>query len=130
MTETSDWAGKRLGFPQAGPGSIAKFPRRILALMIDWGLAMLVSQAFFGGDPTATLAFYALQSVVMVATWGASFGHIICRLRVIQVSGAAAGWLKSAIRLGLILLVLPPLIWDADSRGLHDKAAGTVIVLR
>ena len=25
-------------------------------------------------------------------------------------------------------LVIPAVIWDADQRGLHDKAAGTVLV--
>ncbi|MEY4741422.1 MAG: hypothetical protein RL672_172, partial [Actinomycetota bacterium] len=29
-----------------------------------------------------------------------------------------------------ILLVIPAVIWDADNRGLHDKAAGTVLLLK
>ena len=28
----------------------------------------------------------------------------------------------------LLALVIPAVIWDADQRGLHDKAAGTVLV--
>jgi uncharacterized RDD family membrane protein YckC len=34
------------------------------------------------------------------------------------------------VRIGLILLVIPAVIWDADNRGLHDKAAKTILVRR
>lgn len=128
MTESPNWAGKRLGLPEAGPGSIAKIGRRVLALCIDWGLSMLVSQAFFRGDSTATLAAYTVQQLLLVATVGASFGHMILGLRVRRLDGRYVGLVSSLIRVGLILLVLPPTIWDADNRGLHDKAAKTVLV--
>jgi hypothetical protein len=26
------------------------------------------------------------------------------------------------------VIVIPAVIWDADQRGLHDKAAGTVLI--
>jgi hypothetical protein len=32
------------------------------------------------------------------------------------------------IRTVLLLLVVPAAVWDRDSRGLHDKAAGAVQV--
>ncbi|MFE4466652.1 RDD family protein, partial [Oerskovia sp. NPDC056781] len=28
----------------------------------------------------------------------------------------------------LLCLVVPAVVWDGDGRGMHDKAAGTVIV--
>jgi uncharacterized RDD family membrane protein YckC len=28
----------------------------------------------------------------------------------------------------LLLLFIPALIWDRDGRGLHDRAAGTVVL--
>ena len=31
-------------------------------------------------------------------------------------------------RTALLIVVIPAVIWDADQRGLHDKAAGTVLV--
>lgn len=130
MTETTNWPGKRLGLPESGSGSLAKVGRRGLALGLDWALSMMVSQAFFAGDATATLLAYAVVQWLMVATLGASFGHLIFRMRVRKLDGSPVGLIASLIRVGLILLVIPATIWDADNRGLHDKAAKTVLVLR
>ncbi|WP_296631330.1 RDD family protein [Rhodoluna sp.] len=126
----SNWAGKRLGLPESGPGSLAKMGKRTLAILIDWGLSMLVSQAFFGGDPTATLLIYGLQQWILVATLGAGIGHTVMRLRVARLDGKWVGPWRSLLRIALILLVIPAVVWDNDNRGLHDKAAGTVLVLR
>ena len=130
MTEIANWAGKRLGLPQSGPGSLAKMGRRSLGLAIDWALALLVSGAFFGGDNTATLSFFMLEQLLLIATLGNSFGHLIVGIRVRKLDGSHVGLVPSLIRIGLILLVIPAVIWDNDNRGLHDKAAKTVLVLR
>ena len=131
MTESANWAGKRLGLPEAGAGSLAKMGRRVLALIIDWTLALMVSGAFFNGDNTATLAFFMLENWLLVATTGNSFGHLIMRIRVRRLDGSAyVGLVASLLRIGLILLVIPAVIWDGDNRGLHDKAAKTILVLR
>lgn len=130
MTETANWAGKRLGLPEEGPGSLAKMGRRSLALIIDWALALMVSGAFFGGDNTATLSFFMLEQWLLVATLGNSFGHLIAGIKVRKLDGTHVGLVASLVRIGLILLVIPAVIWDADNRGLHDKAAATVLVRR
>jgi hypothetical protein len=38
--------------------------------------------------------------------------------------------LQVAVRTVLLCLAVPALIWDRDQRGLHDKAAQTVLVRR
>lgn len=130
MTESANWAGKRLGLPEAGPGSLAKMGRRIIALVIDWSLALLVSRAFFNSDNTATLTFFMLEQWLLVATTGNSFGHLIAGIRVRRLDGSQVGIVPALLRIGLILLVIPATIWDSDNRGLHDKAAKTVLVRR
>ena len=130
MTESSNWAGKRLGLPESGSGSLAKTGRRIVALSIDWALALLVSKAFFGSDNTATLTFFMLEQWLLVATLGNSFGHLIAGIKVRKLEGSYVGIVPALIRIGLILLVIPAVIWDTDNRGLHDKAAKTVLVRR
>lgn len=130
MTESANWAGKRLGLPEAGPGSLAKMGRRIIALVIDWSLALLVSRAFFNSDNTATLTFFMLEQWLLVATTGNSFGHLIAGIRVRKLDGSQVGIVPALLRIGLILLVIPATIWDSDNRGLHDKAAKTVLVRR
>lgn len=131
MTDSQRWAGDRLGLPQAGQGSLAKMGRRSLALCIDWAAALLISAAFFNGDNTATLVTFALETLILSASTGSSFGHRIAGLRLQRIDGLPTiGVLKATLRVGLILLVLPAVIWDNDNRGLHDKAAGTVLVRR
>lgn len=130
MTDTPNWAGKRLGLPEQGSGSLAKVGKRVIALAIDWGLSMLAAGAFFNSDNSATLAFFMLQQWLLVATLGSSFGHRILGLRVVKLDGTHVGLVPSLIRIVLILLVIPAVIWDADNRGLHDKAAKTALVLR
>jgi len=128
MSNAQQWAGQRLGLPESGAGSLAKLGRRTAALMIDWSLSLLVSQAFWHGDSTVTLLVFALEQWLLVGTVGYSIGHRILGLQVRRLDGKYVGLWRSLIRVGLILLVLPATIWDADNRGLHDKAAGTVLV--
>jgi uncharacterized RDD family membrane protein YckC len=96
--------------------------------MIDWALAMLVSQAFAGGDSTITLAVFAVMQLLLVATLGYSVGHRVLGLQVRRLDGQYVGLWRSLVRVALILLVIPATIWDGDNRGLQDKAAGTVLV--
>lgn len=125
-----DWPGRWLGRPREGAGSIARPGRRLLAVLVDWLLAMLVSQAFFGGDPWATLLVFGVVQVLLVGTVGFAVGHALLGMRVERVDGAWAGPGRALIRGVLLCLAVPPLIWDRDQRGLHDRAAGTVLVRR
>jgi uncharacterized RDD family membrane protein YckC len=128
MTDAQKWAGERLGLPESGPGSLAKLGRRVLAIGVDWSLALLVSQGFAGGDSTVTLAVFAVMQLLLVATLGFSVGHRILGLQVRRLDGQYVGFGRSFIRVFLIMLVIPATIWDGDNRGLQDKAAGTVLV--
>jgi len=105
-------------------------PRRILAIAIDWSGALLLSHAFFSDDNTATLLIFAGMQIVMISTIGASIGHRLAGLRLIHLKGKRSTPLVAFIRTALICLVIPVAVWDADGRGLHDKAACTALVRR
>ncbi len=68
-----------------------------------------------------------VENVLLVGTVGATIGHRALGLRVEPVDGAAAGFRRAVVRSVLLCLAVPPLIWDADQRGLHDRAAGTLV---
>jgi hypothetical protein len=40
------------------------------------------------------------------------------------------GFVSGFLRTVLLCLVIPAAVWDAQGRGLHDKAARTIIVRR
>ena len=128
------WAGDRLGLPERGSGSLATMPRRIGAIMADWAMAMLLSNAFFKADSMATLLIFGAMQFILIGTLGYSIGHRIFGLRVLRGSGTSwvpyVGLWKALIRTVLLCLVIPVAIWDADNRGAHDKAAGTILVRR
>ena len=129
------YPGERLGLPKQGIGSAGRMGRRIIALMIDWIAAILVTHLAFpalvygsGDYGAATLGVFAAQVFLLTATTGATFGYKIVGLRLISISPAPVTLLKVLTRTALLCLAVPALIWDRDGRGLHDKAVGTVIV--
>lgn len=123
-----------------GVGAVAPFGRRVLALLADWMLCQLIATALFGmewGQVGGTEAFYPLllllvENTVLVATLGTTVGHRLLGIRVADTRGVAQGVPpslgRSLVRALLLCLFVPALIMDAHGRGLHDRAAGTVVV--
>ena len=128
MTQNAQsFPGERLGFPREGHGSIGRLGRRVGALAIDYGAAYLIS-GFFGWDPLAILALFAAIQLVFLPTLQGSPGHRLFGLRLVRLDGAWVGLWRPIVRTALLIVVIPAVIWDADHRGLHDKAAGTVLL--
>ena len=126
----SKYPGERLGLPESGPGSIARAGRRIVALCIDWGIALLISNFAFAGDSWATLAVFAIEQILLVGTLGYSIGHRVMGIAVIKPGGGVPGPLAALVRSVLLCLVIPAVIFDPDQRGLHDKAMNTLLIRR
>ncbi|GAA2714068.1 MULTISPECIES: RDD family protein [Streptomyces] len=125
--------GERLGLPASGPGSVAPLGRRFGALAIDWALCMLIAYGFLAdGDPQragnwALLVFFVL-SALTVGTIGCTPGKRLCGLRVIALGGERLSLPRVLLRSALILVVIPAVVWDRDTRGLHDRLSGAVQV--
>lgn len=126
------WPGERLGLPESGPRSIGRLGLRLVAIVIDWAVAYLLSWAFFptqlGTDPFITLGIFAALQYLFLIIVNGSLGHLILRLRVVPLAGGYLGLWRPLVRTLLLCLAIPALIWDRDQRGLHDKAAGTALV--
>lgn len=145
--------------PPRGPGSVAGVPRRLAAVAVDWLLGLAISGAFFpassaapglfAGEPLITLAIFAASTAVLVGLLGHTIGHRLLGLRVVRLrdvapaiapAGDAPGTLapqarapglgRALLRTLLLCLVVPAVIWDGRGRGMHDVAAGTVVVKR
>lgn len=128
---TQDHPGQRLGRPPEGSRSVASLSRRALALLVDWLLALLVGETLLPGlSSFAPLLVFALTQVLLVGTLGFGVGHRVLGLRVERPFGGPPGPLPALVRTLLLLLVVPAVVLDEDGRGLHDRAAGTVVVRR
>ena len=127
-TEPGHYPGRALGLPRTGPGSIARPGRRVVALCVDWAACLAISAAFFHGDSLVTLGIFALEQILLVGTVGYGLGHRLLGLKVVRLGGGPAGFSAAILRTLLLCLVIPAVVFDVDQRGLHDKAAKTVLV--
>ena len=107
------------------PSTLASWPRRILALFVDWFGSYAI--AFFilrdvqhPAFATLTTVVFWLESSFGIALSGGSFGHLATRIRVHQVDGRPLTFLRALQRQLLVCLVIPPLVFQRDGRGLHD----------
>lgn len=125
-----EWPGQRLGLPEAGSRSVARFGRRLGGIAIDWGMAVALSAAFFAYNSIVTLLlFVGLQALFTIAI-NASIGHAVLGMRVVPIAGGLLGVWRPVVRALLIALVIPAIVWDENQRGLHDRAAGTILLRR
>jgi len=136
----AEWPGQRLGLPEHGPSSIARFGRRLCGVIIDWVIALVIARGLFQvplpfSEETATgrqnfivLGIFALMNILLVGTLGTTMGHRFMGLQVRNVTGGRATLVQAVIRTVLLCLAIPAVIWDRDGRGLHDKVPNTVIV--
>ena len=130
--------------PQPLPFETASWGRRVLALVVDWFASSLVvivilgPARFFADQSTSpdplpsllTLVVFVVESALLTALSGGSFGKLATRLRVVRIDGSGRnpGLLGALARTILVAVVIPPLVFRPDGRGLHDLMAGTATV--
>jgi uncharacterized RDD family membrane protein YckC len=122
------YPGQRLGLPDTGRESIGRFGRRLGGFAVDAAIAALISYFFFSYDQIASLVVFGVLQILGIATIGGSIGHRVVGLRVVKLGGGWVGMWRPLVRTLLLILLVPALIWNADHRGLHDIAAGTMVI--
>jgi uncharacterized RDD family membrane protein YckC len=137
-----EWTGDRPAYADAVPSAetlpyeTASWGRRVLALVVDWFASLLVVSLFVpvlgttgGPGSLYTLLVFVLESAALTCTAGGSFGKLATRLRVVDVeTGGRLDPLRALARAILVALVIPPLVFRPDRRGLHDIATGSATV--
>ncbi len=114
----------------------ASWGRRIIALLVDWTLCTVLVILVFGLDAytetgsTASflvLPVYVVESALLTWLAGGSAGKLLTGLCVIPADGRLRRLnpVKALVRQIMVALVIPPLVFRADGRGLHDILAGT-----
>lgn len=110
----------------------------MLAIGLDYAASAFVVIAVVGferylADQMASLwvmGVFLLQSTLLTWLVGGSFGKLVTRLRVVPADGRMLfiNPLRIVARQIAIVLVIPPLVFKPDGRGLHDLLAGTATV--
>jgi uncharacterized RDD family membrane protein YckC len=121
------YPGQRFGLPEQGPMSVASMGRRMMALLIDWLLSMLIAY-WLTGSQFWTIAVFAVEVFVLTALTGCTVGKRLLGIRVMRTGGGLVGFRWALVRTAILLTVVPPLFSDRDLRGLHDRAADTIVV--
>ncbi len=116
----------------------ASWPRRILALFVDWFASSAVVLVFVGTDryfaPAGeqdprvnlwVLVVFVFEAALLTGLAGGSFGQLVTGVRLVRRDGQAPlSVLGALVRSLLVALVIPPLVFRPDGRGLHDLAVG------
>lgn len=115
---------------------LAGWPRRIIALFVDWFVALLTVSAVTGnqvfggsgGNPWWNLLAFFVEVTLLTALLGYSLGQRLAGVAIARLDGGRVDPLRAALRTALICLIIPPLVNDEYQRGLHDRAAGSVAI--
>jgi uncharacterized RDD family membrane protein YckC len=123
----ADYPGAALGLPPSGAGSVAGYGARIAALFIDWAASTLIA-LFALHSQWWAYPIFAAEVYLLTALTGFTVGMRLLGLRVLRLDGKPVGFGWAFVRTVLLLAVIPALITDYHRRGLHDRAANTVVV--
>jgi uncharacterized RDD family membrane protein YckC len=125
--DTSYYPGKRFGLPRQGPMSVATLGRRLAALFVDWLLCLLIAAGLFHVE-YLTIVLFAVETYVLTAVTGTTIGKRLLSIKAVRTDGKPPGFGWAAVRTLLLLAVVPALLYDDDRRGIHDRAANTIVI--
>ncbi|NBV66518.1 MAG: RDD family protein [Actinobacteria bacterium] len=110
--------------------------RRLAAITVDWLASYAIAFAFFAGGGSyservigtrfTTLLIFVFEYAVLITLTGASFGHRLLRLKVVDFDNGGLPSIRQAlIRTGLMALVITAITYDEDGRGIHERFSRT-----
>jgi len=115
--------------------------RRLIALIVDWVLCEIIASSIVGHSlfmgtadkhyesaQLLTLLLFTLEVYLLTAVSGLTIGKRLLGIRAIRTDGSVPGFKWAALRTLLLLFVVPACLTDRDNRGLHDRAADTIVV--
>jgi uncharacterized RDD family membrane protein YckC len=109
---------------------VAPLHRRFGALMIDWLLCLLIS-AFVGEFPNNWAPFILIaEYAFFIGLFGQTPGMRLTKIACVSVTdGRPIGIPRAFLRGVLLAVVVPALIMDRQGRGLHDRVAGSIVIM-
>ena len=114
--------------------------RRFAAISLDWISSYLIAIVFFSGTGTflertphaggpALIIFFA-QYFLLVTLQGASAGHRVLRMKVVNFADSGRPTiLQALVRTLFMVIVITAITYDEDGRGIHERFSKTKITL-
>ncbi len=103
---------------------------RVLAFVIDVVLSGAVALLFTRPalPQNWSLVVWASMTILTVGIFGFTPGQAALGIRVAPLGGGSVVGVWALPRTLLTFVIVPPLIVDADGRGLHDRICRTVVI--
>ena len=127
--------GTDLGLPATGPGAVASLGARLLAYVVDSVASALIAALFVPDavDPRRgilTLVVFVVMYLLLGSLAGQTLGMRLVGVRMLRLGSpdGPPGLLAMLVRTALLVLLVPAVVTDRNGRGLHDRAAGVVVV--
>lgn len=114
--------------------------RRFGAITLDWLASYLIAIVFFSGPGTflertthagtPALIIFFTEYFLLTALQGASAGHRVFRMRIVNFeNGGQPTILQALIRSLLMVIVITAITYDENGRGIHERLSRTKIAL-
>ena len=114
--------------------------RRMAAITLDWLASYLIAIVFFSGSGTflertahagvPALIIFFIEYFLLIALQGASAGHRIFRMKIVNFyNGDRPTILQALIRSLLMVIVITAVTYDENGRGIHERLSKTKIIL-
>lgn len=127
---------------ELGRVPLATYGARVAARLVDLLIVFVPAYfpiAFAAGSFWGKVLFMAialaLYDVIMTARTGATPGKRLARIKIVRAAdGRPPGWGRTLVRAvvvgvpGWVIIAVTALFDERLHRGLHDRAAGTVVI--
>jgi uncharacterized RDD family membrane protein YckC len=139
LRSSGTWPGSRIGLPREGSGAVAPFSVRGMAFFVDIVASSLVGAIVAANleNPTGAqrqLCGYVvlfLEQLLLIGLTGQTLGMRLMDIKVLRIKAAdrPPGFVTALVRTVPLLLTAGLAgFFTRDGRGLHDLAAGAVVV--
>ena len=118
--------------PSTAPAGLepAGLGARLAALLIDWALCLLIGSFYASPFQVAwpPVLVLVLANTFFLGLFGQTPGMRLMRIRCASYpDGGVVGLGRGLIRAVLLGLFVPAMILNSEGRGVHDRAAGSIV---